>query len=150
MWFLRFSLDFRCSTLACGNRLANVFVFDPHAATSGPKAKLKIPHGKSCVRQTAVSYDGRTIFACCDDGTICRWDHVAGAAGSAEEEDALHNLRDAGFDDYVRRADDSGGRSSSSEDEEEEEGEEGGGVRRRRRGGSGPAGVHMQRNKGMR
>lgn len=44
----------------------------------GAQQKLKIPHGKSVVRQTAVSYDASTILACCDDGTIVRWDLVEG------------------------------------------------------------------------
>lgn len=28
------------------------------------------------VRQTAVSYDGSTVLAACEDGTIQRWDLV--------------------------------------------------------------------------
>ena len=28
------------------------------------------------VRQTAVSYDGSTVLAACEDGTIHRWDLV--------------------------------------------------------------------------
>ncbi len=44
------------------------------------------------VRQTAVSYDASTILACCEDGTIWRWDSTASPApsdeeGSAREED---------------------------------------------------------------
>ena len=44
------------------------------------------------VRQTAVSYDASTILACCEDGTVWRWDSTAALApsdgeASAREED---------------------------------------------------------------
>ena len=29
------------------------------------------------MRQTAVSHDGSTILACCEDGTIWRWDAIS-------------------------------------------------------------------------
>ena len=34
------------------------------------------------VRQTAVSYNGSTVLACCEDGTIWRWDAVNTLEGS--------------------------------------------------------------------
>lgn len=40
------------------------------------------------VRQTAVSYDASTILACCEDGTIWRWDSTAALAASDEEASA--------------------------------------------------------------
>jgi hypothetical protein len=40
------------------------------------------------VRQTAVSYDASTILACCEDGTILRWDSTAAPAPSDEEASA--------------------------------------------------------------
>lgn len=47
-----------------------------------------MPHGKASVRQTAVSYDGKTILACCDDASICRWDLVPGSSAEGGVEDA--------------------------------------------------------------
>lgn len=40
------------------------------------------------VRQTAVSYDASTILACCEDGTIWRWNSTAALASSDEEASA--------------------------------------------------------------
>ena len=40
------------------------------------------------VRQTAVSYDASTVLACCEDGTIWRWDSTAAPAPSDEEASA--------------------------------------------------------------
>ncbi|GIL74200.1 hypothetical protein Vretimale_1963 [Volvox reticuliferus] len=74
-WFVRFSLDVRCSVLACGNARGKVFVFSPLTGTEGaPKAKLVAPQCKLVVRQTAVSWDGNTILAACEDGSVHRWD----------------------------------------------------------------------------
>ena len=40
------------------------------------------------VRQTAVSYDASIILACCEDGTIWRWDSAATPEPSDEEPSA--------------------------------------------------------------
>ena len=40
------------------------------------------------VRQTAVSYDASTILACCEDGTIWRWDSTAALAASDDKASA--------------------------------------------------------------
>ena len=45
------------------------------------------------VRQTAVSYDASTILACCEDGTIWRWDSTAALAASDEEASAREVMR---------------------------------------------------------
>lgn len=85
VWFIRMSLDPRCNVMACGNTSGQVYLWDVHSLTSQPQAVLsrETPiskhHGKSTsknvtVRQTAVSYDMSTVLACCEDGTIWRWD----------------------------------------------------------------------------
>ena len=51
MWFVRFSLDARMSTLACGNRAGAVLLWDPHEPSARPRAKLRRPAGaKTTVR----------------------------------------------------------------------------------------------------
>ena len=37
------------------------------------------------VRQTAVSYDGSTVLAACEDGTIHRWDLVQAGQQSTQQ-----------------------------------------------------------------
>ena len=122
VYFVRFSLDARGDTLACGGKEGRVCVFDPRrvplpaggpaeprkklrcAVPRGVKSVLKDqarggkggggggggaappPHpssaaaapggcgGGSVVRQTALSDDGSTLLASCDDGTIWRFD----------------------------------------------------------------------------
>ncbi|EFJ49895.1 polycomb group protein, partial [Volvox carteri f. nagariensis] len=78
-WFVRFSCDVQYSVLACGSARGKVFVFSLLATTlagteGAPRAKLTAPQCKVVVRQTAVSYDGTTILASCDDGSVHRWD----------------------------------------------------------------------------
>ena len=74
LWFVRFSLDFVCDTLAIGNRLGKVYVWETHTHPPNFLAKLWAPQLKDPIRQTAVSYDGKTILACCEDGSVFRWD----------------------------------------------------------------------------
>jgi len=38
------------------------------------------------VRQTAVSHDTPTILACCEDGTIWRWDSIRPLKPSEEDD----------------------------------------------------------------
>ncbi|GBG75800.1 hypothetical protein CBR_g21046 [Chara braunii] len=73
IWFMKFSMDFHCTTLTIGNREGKIFVFEPQ---NSPLAitKLGTPQCKSPVRQTATSFDGSTILCCCEDGSIWRWD----------------------------------------------------------------------------
>ncbi|KAG2437711.1 hypothetical protein HYH02_011089 [Chlamydomonas schloesseri] len=92
-WFVRFGADLHFHTLACGSAKGKVFVFAPRVTSAAalgcqPKAKLSAPQCRSVVRQTAVSWDGNSIIAACEDGTIHRWDRdpaaaAAAAAGSA-------------------------------------------------------------------
>eukprot|EP00899_Mesostigma_viride_P029183 jgi/Mesvir1/944/Mv17498-RA.1 len=74
IWFMRFSLDFHCNVMALGNLDGKVFVWEVHHAPPMMVAKLSTPQCKYAVRQTAVSYDSRTILVCCDDCTIWRYD----------------------------------------------------------------------------
>ncbi|GLC45623.1 hypothetical protein PLESTB_001786700 [Pleodorina starrii] len=77
-WFVRFSCDVNFSALACGNARGKVFVFSPLAPTPAPRARLSAPQCKAVVRQTAVSWDGSTILASCEDGSVHRWDRENG------------------------------------------------------------------------
>ena len=43
VWFVRFSLDPMCTTLACGNRNGTLLLWDPNELRSTPRAKLKRP-----------------------------------------------------------------------------------------------------------
>eukprot|EP00936_MAST-01D_sp_MAST-1D-sp1_P001863 g1863.t1 len=72
IWFVRFALDVDCTTLAVGNKSGKIYVWD--VDSPGHMCKLQHPHSKVTVRQTALSADGRTLVACCDDSTIWRWD----------------------------------------------------------------------------
>ena len=76
VWFIRFGMDFGCNTLACGNRIGDVFVWRPHSQLSPPLllGKLQDKACRTAVRQTAVSRNGKIILAACDGGTVWRWD----------------------------------------------------------------------------
>jgi polycomb protein EED len=92
LWFLRFALCARGRVLACGNRCGVVRVWDMQqpapqllaqlharvpapashkaaAKAGGARVKPALP-----VRQAMPSADGRIVIACCEDGTIWRWD----------------------------------------------------------------------------
>ncbi|KXZ50387.1 hypothetical protein GPECTOR_16g560 [Gonium pectorale] len=95
-WWVRFSADLRYTVLACGSAGGKVFVFSPQvgnaASTTQARVKLAAPQCKKVVRQTAVSWDGSTILAACEDGSLHRWDRDAvaaagvGAGGSGADE----------------------------------------------------------------
>ncbi|KAL1828210.1 polycomb group protein FERTILIZATION-INDEPENDENT ENDOSPERM isoform X1 [Daucus carota subsp. sativus] len=73
MWFIKFSCDFHYKAAAIGNKEGKIFVWD--LQSSPPVLITRLCHGtKSTIRQTAMSYDGKTILSCSDDGYICRWD----------------------------------------------------------------------------
>ena len=88
LWFLRFALCARSRVLACGNRCGVVRVWDMHQqqplmlaqlharAPAAGKAKAAAPRVNQAlpVRQAMPSADGRIVIACCEDGTIWRWD----------------------------------------------------------------------------
>ncbi|KAG2484331.1 hypothetical protein HYH03_016873 [Edaphochlamys debaryana] len=91
-WFVRFAMDLRHSVLACGSAKGKVFVFCPlvsgassSSAPLQPRARLTAKGCNTVVRQTAVSWDGGTILAACEDGSIQRWDRDSGEAGGEEQ-----------------------------------------------------------------
>jgi WD40 repeat protein len=100
MWWVRFGLDGRGATLACGGAAGTVHVWDPmqprHGGSAGgggggggttaPKSSVlrttapkggagaaAANHPPSVVRQAAVSLDGSTVVAGCEDGSVWRW-----------------------------------------------------------------------------
>ncbi|KAL4423581.1 hypothetical protein ABPG77_004621 [Micractinium sp. CCAP 211/92] len=89
VWWLRFALDYWCTTLAIGTNRGKVLVFDPHAVQPHPKARLRARRSQNkeqrapLVRQTAVSYDGSIIVACHEDGSVTRYDRCEARPGSA-------------------------------------------------------------------
>ncbi|KAK9689083.1 hypothetical protein RND81_09G034200 [Saponaria officinalis] len=76
IWFIKFSCDFHYAAAAAGNREGRIYVWELQSCPPVLVAKLSHPQSKSPIRQTAMSVDGSTILACCDDGTIWRWDVV--------------------------------------------------------------------------
>lgn len=42
IWFMRFSLDYQANTMACGNRLGRIYVWDLSSANCQPVARLKV------------------------------------------------------------------------------------------------------------
>jgi polycomb protein EED len=76
IWFIKFSCDFHFNQLAIGNREGKVFVWEVQSSPPVLTARLTNPQCKSAIRQTAVSFDGSTILACSEDGSIWRWDEV--------------------------------------------------------------------------
>lgn len=105
VWFIRMSLNPSCSIMACGNTAGQVYVWDMHNLTDRPLAMLsrhplnkvlgKSTSSNITVRQTAVSYDGSTILACCEDGTMWRWDSATSHDASDDEAQADEQV-DAG------------------------------------------------------
>ncbi|KAF0924539.1 hypothetical protein E2562_010179 [Oryza meyeriana var. granulata] len=76
IWFIKFSCDFHFNQLAIGNREGKVYVWEVQSSPPVLTARLTNPQCKSAIRQTAVSFDGSTILACSEDGSIWRWDEV--------------------------------------------------------------------------
>jgi polycomb protein EED len=91
LWFLRFALCARSRVLACGNRCGVVRVWDmeehppqllaqlharPPSSASHKAKAAGVARAKPAlpVRQAMPSADGRIVIACCEDGTIWRWD----------------------------------------------------------------------------
>jgi len=74
LWFMRFSMDFHCKWVAVGNRFGRVSLLDMRTVPIKQVAKLTSPEAKGVIRQTAVNCNGSIVLACCDDGTIIRWD----------------------------------------------------------------------------
>ncbi|KAJ1267159.1 hypothetical protein BS78_07G035300, partial [Paspalum vaginatum] len=76
MWFMKFSCDFHFNQLAIGNCKGEIFVWDLQSCPPDLTARLHHHQSKVTIRQTALSYDGSTILAAGDDGTVWRWDEV--------------------------------------------------------------------------
>ncbi|PNT66827.1 hypothetical protein BRADI_3g17417v3 [Brachypodium distachyon] len=76
IWFMKFSFDFHFNQLAIGNREGKIYVWEVQASPPVLITRLSNPQCKSPIRQTAVSFDGSMILACCEDGNIYRWDEV--------------------------------------------------------------------------
>mmetsp|Transcript_2279 Transcript_2279/g.4618 ORF Transcript_2279/g.4618 Transcript_2279/m.4618 type:complete len:377 (+) Transcript_2279:73-1203(+) len=74
IWFIRFALDVSMERLAVGNRQGKVFVWEANSSPPNLIARLEHPNMRLPIRQTAFSYDGKTIVCCCEDGSIVRWD----------------------------------------------------------------------------
>ncbi len=83
VWWMRFSLDFRGTLLAQGTSRGAVLVYRLHPLEEHYVAKLKPKRaGKNdegsrlLVRQTAISFDAKTIVCCHEDGSLTRYDAV--------------------------------------------------------------------------
>jgi len=82
IWYMRFSLDPRKRILALGNTFGKIYAWDVDVDDPSQAKQSEFTHPKctSAIRQTALSKDGRILLAVCDDGTLWRWDHVAGGS----------------------------------------------------------------------
>jgi len=84
VWWLRFALDFNGDTLAAGTAQGRVLIYDPHTLQKNPVARLRPKRysgkndegGSQAVRKTAVSYDGKIVISCHEDGSITRFDKM--------------------------------------------------------------------------
>lgn len=100
LWFIRFSLDPGLTRLCVGNRMGTLYLWSVPGVRAESSAddssddpdvvplrflpsytKLKAAQNKFPIRQTALSTDGRTVLGCSEDGTIWRFDDVAGSDG---------------------------------------------------------------------
>lgn len=118
IWFIRFSLDFKRTKLAVGNRQGKVLVFTTDRSPPTLLARLKHPTMRLPIRQTAFSHDGKTLLCCCEDGSVLRWDddNDDGSTGVAAPQTA-----GGGTGAADKPAPSNSARSSSPEEEEEEE-----------------------------
>ncbi|KFK39391.1 fertilization-independent endosperm protein [Arabis alpina] len=76
IWFIKFSCDLHFNALAIGNQEGKIYVWDLKSCPPVLITKLSHHQSKYVIRQTAMSVDGSTILAGCEDGTIWRWDVV--------------------------------------------------------------------------
>eukprot|EP00945_MAST-04E_sp_MAST-4E-sp1_P003401 g3401.t1 len=84
IWFVRFEADNNLDGLACGNRCGQVFLWNIHDNDDiqvKPMACLTHIKCTATVRHVAFSPDRKTILACCDDGSLWRYDLKNANAG---------------------------------------------------------------------
>ncbi|EDV20520.1 uncharacterized protein TRIADDRAFT_31681, partial [Trichoplax adhaerens] len=76
IWYLRFCLDYQQKTLAVGNQVGKVFLWDLENENLSQHRAVVLSHPKcsAAIRQIAISRDGSCLVHACDDGTIWRWD----------------------------------------------------------------------------
>ncbi|XP_048477782.1 polycomb protein eed-A [Plutella xylostella] len=78
IWFIRFAVDYCQRVIALGNQCGKVMVWELAAVAGGSKfSHLVHPRCAAAVRQVTFSRNGKILVACCDDGTIWRWDRVS-------------------------------------------------------------------------
>lgn len=73
IWFVRFSIDEMGQLLAVGNIKGEIDIWDIDACKKKPSQTLK-PMVNSTIRMLSFSPDGKTLVACNDTATVCRWD----------------------------------------------------------------------------
>ncbi|XP_065342070.1 polycomb protein eed-A [Cloeon dipterum] len=77
IWFVRFSMDQRQTTLALGNQVGRTYVWQFDQADEPGQARchqLQHPKCTTAIRQTSLSRDGQVLVCVCDDGSVWRWD----------------------------------------------------------------------------
>ena len=77
IWFVRFEHDPYCQRLVCGNQSGRVFLFNIFESDEiGVTRSQELTHLKcnTTIRHAAFSPNRKCIIACCDDGTIWRYD----------------------------------------------------------------------------
>ena len=77
IWFVRFEHDPYCQRLVCGNQRGRVFLFNIFESDEiGVTRSQELTHLKcnTTIRHAAFSPNRKCIIACCDDGTIWRYD----------------------------------------------------------------------------
>ena len=73
IWFIKFSMDFKLTKLACGNHAGVVHVWSLTGDHPKLISKLSMNKARRPIRQTALSYDGRVVAACTDNGEVWTW-----------------------------------------------------------------------------
>ena len=81
VWWMRFSLDFRGKVLAQGTSKGAVLLYSLQPLQEQPAVRLRPRRSprndesnKLLVRQTALSFDGRILVTCHEDGSLTRYD----------------------------------------------------------------------------
>ena len=70
-------MDPSCNFLVVGNMIGHLLLYDLNGVPMpNGRETLKLHHSQcnAIVRQTAVSYDSKTILAVTEDGSLWRWD----------------------------------------------------------------------------